>query len=276
MSHQVNSKEFEEKKEKLFKQNIERIRRKIVVASGKGGVGKSTVSVNIAYGLALNGYKVGLLDIDVHGPSIAKMVGIENRIIPIEEGGNPKPIEAHNNLFVMTLASMLESPDDPVVWRGPVKNGVIRQFLDEIEWPELDYLIIDSPPGTGDEVLTIFQILGKDTEVIVVSTPQNVSFLDVRKFINFVKKMELNIIGLVENMGSFVCPHCDNVIDIFKSGGADKTSKDFNIEILGNIPIDQNIATSSDVGRPYIYHYAKTKGGVEFSSIVKKIMDKTN
>ena len=276
MSQQINSKEFEEKKEKLFKQNIERIRRKIVVASGKGGVGKSTVSVNIAYGLALNGYKVGLLDIDVHGPSIAKMVGIENRIIPIEEGGNPKPIEAHNNLFVMTLASMLESPDDPVVWRGPVKNGVIRQFLDEIEWPELDYLIIDSPPGTGDEVLTIFQILGKDTKVVVVSTPQNVSFLDVRKFINFVKKMELNIIGLVENMGSLICPHCDKVIDIFKSGSADKTSKDFNIEILGNIPIDVNIATSSDDGKPYIYHYAKTKGGVEFSNIVKKIMDKTN
>ncbi len=276
MSDQIDAKEFEKRKEELFKQNMKNIKNKIVVASGKGGVGKSTVSVNIAYGLALNGYKVGLLDIDIHGPSIAKMVGIENKVIPIEEGKNPKPIEAVHNLFVITLASMLESPDDPVIWRGPVKNGIIRQFLDEIEWPELDYLIIDSPPGTGDEVLTIFQILGEGTGVVIVSTPQDIAFLDVRKFINFAKKMELNILGLVENMGSFVCPHCDKTINIFKSGGADKTSKDFNIDILGNIPIDVNIASSSDYGKPYIYHYAKTKGGIEFSNIVKKIIEKVH
>ncbi|OHD12032.1 MAG: ATP-binding protein [Spirochaetes bacterium GWC1_27_15] len=258
----------------LLSENMQKIKKKIVVMSGKGGVGKSTVSVNIAYGLALEGNKVGLLDVDLHGPSIAKMTGIEGKMIYAAENERPKPIEAAHNLFVLSVASLLENADEPIIWRGPAKIGVIKQFLSEIEWPSLDYLVVDCPPGTGDEPLSVIQLLNNISGVVIVTTPQDVALLDVRKSINFAKKLEVNILGIVENMAGFVCPHCDKKVDIFKSGGAEKASKDFNIDVLGSIPIDTNIVHSGDEGKPYIYHYGKTEGGKIFINIAEKIIEK--
>jgi ATP-binding protein involved in chromosome partitioning len=266
-----------ELKEMLKMENLQKIKNKIVVLSGKGGVGKSTVSVNLAYALALQGNRVGIMDVDFHGPSIAKMTGIEGRkIFSEKEGQKPKPIEAIKNLYVLSMASLLESPDDAVIWRGPMKMGVIKQFLEDIEWPELDYLIIDCPPGTGDEPLSILQTIHDITGVIIVSTPQDVAFLDARKSINFVNKLDAKILGIIENMSGFICPRCGEKIDIFKKGGALKASKDFNVEILGEIPIEPDIVDSCDSGKPYVYFYNKSKGSKVFMNIAEKIIKKIN
>ncbi|HOF02262.1 MAG TPA: iron-sulfur cluster carrier protein MrpORP [Spirochaetota bacterium] len=265
----------EQNRDMLRMENLQKIKNTIVVISGKGGVGKSTVSVNIAYALALQGRRVGIMDVDIHGPSIAKMTGIDNkRLVSEEEGKRPRPIEAVHNLFVLSIASMLESPDEAIIWRGPMKMGVIRQFLEDIDWPELDYLVVDCPPGTGDEPLSVIQLIGDVTGVVVVTTPQDVALLDVRKSINFVKKLETPILGIVENMAGFVCPKCGEKVDIFKSGGAEKVGKSFNVEVLGSIPIDGNIVNSGDEGKPYVYHYGKTEGGKIFSEIAEKLMVK--
>lgn len=263
-----------ESQDQLIQENLQKIKYKIVVLSGKGGVGKSTVSVNLAYSLALNGYKVGIMDVDIHGPSIAKMTGIESKAITTSEGKRPGPIKVVNNLYALTIASMLGSPDDPIIWRGPLKIGVIKQFLSDIEWPELDFLIIDFPPGTGDEALTTIQLINDVTGALVVSTPQDVAFLDARKSINFCKKMNVPILGIIENMSTFICPHCGEEVDIFKTGGAEKAAKDFEVDVLGKIPIDSNIAYSADEGKPYIYDFNKSKAAVEFSNVVEKIVKK--
>jgi ATP-binding protein involved in chromosome partitioning len=258
------------------KENLGKIKNKIVVISGKGGVGKSTVSVNLAYALALNGNKVGIMDVDIHGPSVAKMSGIEGRRLQVSNHGRPSPIEVVNNLFVLSIASMLENPDDPVIWRGPAKMGVIKQFLEEIDWPELDYLVVDCPPGTGDEPLSVIQLIGNVTGTVIVSTPQDVAFLDARKSINFAMKLNVPIIGIVENMAGFVCPHCGKNIDIFKSGGAKKAGADFNVDVLGSIPLDASIVESGDDGKPFVYYNSGTDAGKIFKSIVEKITDKIN
>jgi len=256
------------------KENLQKIRNKIVVISGKGGVGKSTVSVNLAFSLALEGNKVGIMDVDIHGPSVAKMTGIEGK--PLLQGENERiiPIKAYENLYVLSIASMLENPDDPIIWRGPAKIGVIKQFLEEVDWPELDYLIIDCPPGTGDEPLSVIQLIENVTGAVIVSTPQDVAFLDARKSISFAEKLNVPILGIVENMAGFICPHCGENIDIFKSGGAKKAGRDFNVEVLGSIPLEPSIVESGDEGKPFVYYYSKTEAGKVFKSIVEKIIDK--
>ncbi|HBD95288.1 MAG: hypothetical protein A2015_16150 [Spirochaetes bacterium GWF1_31_7] len=258
----------------LLRENMERIKHKIIVMSGKGGVGKSTVCVNLAYYAALQGHKVGVLDVDIHGPSVAKMTGIEGRRIVGDEDGKVRPIEAISNFFVVSIASMLESPDDPIILRGPAKMGAIKQFLSEIVWPELDYLFIDCPPGTGDEPLSVIQLIGDVTGAVIVSTPQQISLLDVRKSLNFAKKLDLPVLGIIENMSGFICPTCNTNHDIFKSNGTAQSGIDFGVEILGKIPIDPNIVTSSDDGKPFVYHYAKTKAGEEVNKIGEKLLNK--
>jgi Mrp family chromosome partitioning ATPase len=260
-----------------LKNTLSKIRKKILVLSGKGGVGKSTVSVNVAFGLAIKGFKVGILDIDIHGPSIAKMTGIEGKVFSeFGEDGRPMPIKIAENLWAMTIASLLKNPDDPIIWRGPLKMGAIKQFLGDIAWPELDYLVIDSPPGTGDEPLTIVQLIGEVDGAIVVTTPQDVALIDVRRTVRFCEQLKVPILGIVENMSAFKCPHCGKPIDIFKGIGAEVIAKDYNIDILGKIPIDPNIVESTDKGIPYIYHYAKIEGGKAFDEIVEKVINKTN
>lgn len=270
-----SKKDDQQLKETQYQENLARIKNRIVVISGKGGVGKSTTTVNIAYGLALAGKRVGIMDIDVHGPSIAKMMGIEGKHLQAHEvSGRPVPIKVHDNLHVLTIASFMPNSDDPLIWRGPLKMGIIKQFLQDIEWPEIDYLIVDCPPGTGDEPLSIIQLLGKVNGSVIVSTPQDIAFLDARKTIKFSEKLNVPILGLVENMASFACPHCGEAIDLFTGQGAVNAAKDFGIDILGNIPVDINIPKTTDNGRPYIYDFNKTPGAQEFTKVVHKIIEK--
>ena len=262
--------------EEHLKDNLARIKHKIVVISGKGGVGKSTISVNLAYGLALQGKKVGILDVDIHGPSIAKMLGIEDKKLEISEDGvRAKPIRVVNNLYAVTLASMLQNPDEPVIWRGPLKMGAIKQFLSDIKWPELDYLVVDCPPGTGDEPLSAIQIIGDMDGAIIVSTPQDVALLDARKSIRFAQMLKVPVLGLIENMAGFKCPHCGETIDIFAGNGVKKAAEDFGAEILGSIPIDPTIVNTGDEGRPYIYDYGKMDGAKVMQEITRKVINLT-
>lgn len=275
---ETNSKENAEKKlqnETYLKDNLARIKHKLLVISGKGGVGKSTIAVNLAFGLAFSGKKVGILDIDIHGPSIAKMLGIEGRTLGLSKISNrPMPVKVHDNLYAMTIATLIQDEDAPVIWRGPLKMGVIKQFLQDIEWPELDYLIVDSPPGTGDEPLSIVQILKKVDGSIIVSTPQDVAILDARKTIKFSEKLSVPVLGIIENMSGFTCPHCGKKIEIFQGKGTIKAANDFNIDILGKIPIDNKIVKTSDAGRPYIYDYNSLPAAREMKNIVNKIIKK--
>ena len=260
-----------------LQQNLDRIKHKLIVISGKGGVGKSTVSVNVAHGLAMQGKKVGILDVDIHGPSIAKMLGIEGkRLEKSEEGEFPAPVKVNENLCALTIATLIENPDEPIIWRGPLKIGAIKQFLQDIRWPELDYLIIDSPPGTGDEPLSIVQTLKKVDGSLIVSTPQDIALLDARKTIKFSQKMNVPVLGIIENMSNFVCPHCNEKIDIFTGLGVEKAAKDFNIKVLGKIPLDTNIVKSGDTGRSFLQEFGQSASVIEFQNIVKKILENFN
>jgi len=272
----VNFKGVEPKPEDLRLQaNLDRIKHKLVVISGKGGVGKSTVSVNLAYGLAEAGKKVGILDVDIHGPSIAKMLGIEGRRLELAKDEEyPHPIRVTENLYALTIATLVENPDEPIIWRGPLKMGAIKQFLQDIRWPVLDYLIIDSPPGTGDEPLSIIQILKKVDGSIIVSTPQDVALLDARKTIKFSRKMGVPVTGIIENMSTFICPHCGEKIDIFKGFGVQKAADDFNIDILGKIPIDPDIVVTGDKGISYLENYRDSASAKEMEKIVAKVIGK--
>jgi ATP-binding protein involved in chromosome partitioning len=259
--------------DQYLQETINRIKNKIVVISGKGGVGKSTVSVNLAYAFAMQGMKVGILDVDIHGPSVAKITGIEGSFLQPGSHGRIIPIKASHNVSVVTIASMMENPDDPIIWRGPMKMNAIKQFLTEIEWPELDMLIVDCPPGTGDEPLSVIQLLENVNGSIIVSTPQDVAFLDARKTINFSRKLEVPVLGIIENMSGFSCPHCGEQIEIFKPGSAEKCSRDFNIPILGQIPFDTDIGISCDSGKPYVYHNNINEGATIFADISAKLLN---
>lgn len=253
---------------------VSRIKHKVIILSGKGGVGKSTVSVNVAYSLAAQGKKVGILDVDIHGPSIAKMVGIEGQSIMGSKEGYPKPIKITENLYAITMASFTASPDEPIIWRGPLKMAMIKQFLSDIDWPELDYLIIDSPPGTGDEPLSVVQILGSVDGSIIVSTPQDVALLDARKTIKFSQKMNVPILGIIENMSSFVCPHCGEAIDIFKGLGVQKAAKDYEIDILGNIPLDPDVVKAGDKGTAFVTNFKESAGAQVYQQITAQVIQK--
>ena len=223
------------------------IGKKILVLSGKGGVGKSTVAVNIASELAAKGNKVGLLDIDFHGPSIPRMVGLEGQRCNGDED-NFYPLEVNENLKVMSISFLLENTSQAVIWRGPMKHSVIQQMLANTVWGELDYLVIDSPPGTGDEPLGAAQLVGINAGAVIVTTPQQVAIGDVRRCITFCGQVMLPIWGMVENMASVVCPHCNQVFDIFKAGGSEKLANETNTELLGSIPIDPAVAAGGDSG----------------------------
>ncbi len=272
----VNFKKVEPKPEdKRLQANLDRIKHKIIVISGKGGVGKSTIAVNVAYGLALQGKKVGILDVDIHGPSIAKMLGIEGKRLTRSESEEfPKPLEVTKNLYALTIASLVGNPDEPIIWRGPLKIGAIKQFLQDIQWPELDYLIVDSPPGTGDEPLSVVQILKNVDGSLIVSTPQDVALLDARKTIKFSQKMNVPVLGIIENMSTFVCPHCGKETNIFAGLGIEKAAKDFNLDILGNIPIDVDIVKTGDSGNSYLESFQDSQPAKEFRKIVQKIIQK--
>lgn len=236
--------------QQLQKVNIS-VKHVILVLSGKGGVGKSTVSVNLAYALASHGYQTGLLDLDIHGPSIAKMLGIEDLRLQAL-GDKIMPVKVTGSLKVVSMALLLNGTDNPIVWRGPMKAAAIKQFLGDVEWGDLDYLVVDLPPGTGDEALNIVQFAPNVEGAVIVTTPQDVAVLDSTKAIKFVEMMDLPVLGIVENMAGMVCPHCGDVIDLFGKGGGEKTAKEYNVPFLGSIPIDIEMRKAGDEGRPYI------------------------
>ncbi|MCP4131433.1 MAG: Mrp/NBP35 family ATP-binding protein [bacterium] len=269
--------EAEKQKEEIaLKENMNKIKNKIIILSGKGGVGKSTVAVNLAVSLAKNGNKVGLLDIDIHGPSVPKLLGLDN--CKIETSENKKLIPADYNEFlkVISIGFLIDDDNDPVVWRGPLKYAVIKQFLKDVEWGHLDYLIVDSPPGTGDEPLSICQLIDDPTGAVVVTTPQDIALLDVRKSVTFCGQVHMPILGVVENMSGFTCPHCDTQINIFKTGGGEKMAYDMNIPFLGTIPLNADIALGGDAGKPILSGESTTGPESIFNAIVKKILSNTN
>lgn len=204
------------------------IHHKILVMSGKGGVGKSTVAANLAISLALQGRRVGLMDVDIHGPSIPKMLHLEDVEVGANEQGWIQPVELAG-VKMMSIGLLLRDRDAAVIWRGPLKMSAIKQFLEEVEWGELDYLIIDAPPGTGDEPLSVCQLAAPLTGAVVVTTPQDVATADVRRSITFCRQLDLPVLGVVENMSGFVCPHCNTVTEIFKSGGGERMAESMGV-----------------------------------------------
>jgi len=224
----------------------------VLVLSGKGGVGKSTVSANLAYALANRGYKTALIDLDIHGPDIPKMLGIEDARLQSYDGKIIEPVRVTGNLAVISMAFLLPERNTPVIWRGPMKMTVIRQFLEDVNWGDLDYMIVDLPPGTGDEALTVAQLAPNIAGAVIVTTPQDVAVLDSSKAAEFIKKLELRVLGVVENMSGFVCPHCKEEIDIFGKGGGEKEAKTLGVPFLGAIPLDPEMRKAADEGRPFI------------------------
>ena len=254
-----------------LQESLGKIKHVIIVMSGKGGVGKSTVSTNIACTLSMMGYQTGIMDVDITGPNIPKMFGIEDERLEVE---NEKliPVLVPPSLKVVSMAFLLPSKDDAVVWRGPVKMTAIRQFIEDVEWGDLDYLVVDMPPGTGDEAISIIQLIPKADGMVIVTTPQDVALLDSRKSITFSAQANIPIIGLVENMSGFVCPHCGEKTDIFKSGGGVATAKNLNIQFLGAVPIEPRIVTSGDSGMPIVIDDPDSVSAKVFKEITQKII----
>lgn len=246
------------------------VKHKICVLSGKGGVGKSTVAVNLATALADAGAKVGLLDVDIHGPSIPTMLGLGTMPL-VSNTDSVDPVYA-GNLAVMSVGFLSQNEDDAFIWRGPMKMGVIKQFLGDVEWGELDYLIIDCPPGTGDEPLSICQLIEDPDGAIIVTTPQQVAAVDVRKSITFCGKLSMPVLGVVENMSGFACPKCGEVVDIFQSGGGEKIAADFSVPFLGKLPIDPAIGKACDAGLPFIQSHAASETAHMLREIIKPVL----
>ena len=266
-----NKKAKEQQEQKALADRMGKIKHKIMVLSGKGGVGKSTVAANIAVALAMEGNKVGLLDTDFHGPSIPTLLNLEGRR-PGSDGTSILPVEFSDGLKVMSIGFLLQNQDDAVIWRGPMKMGVIKQLLTEVNWGDLDYLIIDFPPGTGDEPLSVAQILPGADGAVIVTTPQNLSLNDVRKCINFCRQLSVPVLGVVENMSGLICPHCHTIIDLFKAGGGKTMSGKMGVPFLGSIPLDPQIVEASDSGKPFVYHFAKSEAAAAFKKVIEPLL----
>lgn len=242
--------------------------------SGKGGVGKSTVSVNLALGLANKGFRVGLMDVDLHGPDICRMLNLTGSLVPPKDPDDLVPTLMYNDkLKVVSLEYMMKDRDEAIIWRGPLKIQAIRQFVADMDWGELDYLIVDAPPGTGDEPLSVAQTI-KGVHAVVVTTPQVVALADVRKSINFCKSVKLPILGVVENMSGFVCPNCNETVDIFSSGGGEKIARDFDLPFLGRVPMDPRVVIAGDTGVPYLSSNEETPATKAFSSVVEAVANR--
>jgi len=260
-----------EQQDKKLREQLSKIKHKILVMSGKGGVGKSTVAVNIAVGLSLQDFMVGLLDVDLHGPNVPKMLGARDLKLSRRPDGRLGAIKYSPNLKFLSIEPLLPSEDTAIIWRGPIKHSAIRQFIGDIDWGELDYLVIDSPPGTGDEPLTVAKTI-PDAYALIVTTPQEVSLIDVKKAIKFCQKIKLRILGIVENMSGFICPHCGKPVDIFKKGGGQKLADELGIRFLGRIPVDPRIVDTGDAGKPLIAAYPESVTAKAFEELVRNII----
>jgi Mrp family chromosome partitioning ATPase len=254
-------------KDEKLADNLAQIGHTLAVISGKGGVGKSTVAANLATALAMRGHDVGLLDVDIHGPNIPKLLGVEDVRVSGDED-SIIPATTPSGLKVMSMAFLLQDKNLPVIWRGPLKMNVIRQFLGDVQWGPLDYLIIDLPPGTGDEPLSIAQLIPGGHSV-VVTTPQDVALLDARKAVMFARQVNMSVLGVIENMSGFTCPHCGEPIELFKQGGGRRAAEELDVPFLGAVPLDPAVAASGDAGEPFAG--GTSAAAAAFTDIVERI-----
>lgn len=261
-------------RDEILRENMARIKHKIIVLSGKGGVGKSTVAVNLAASLAAKKMKTGLLDVDIHGPSVPTLLGMEGMRIAATGEKEIYPVKYSDYLSVMSVGFLLQDKDMAVVWRGPLKYGIIKQFLSDVVWGDMDYLIVDSPPGTGDEPLSVCQLVENPDGAVIVTTPQDVALADVRKSVTFCRQLNIPILGVIENMSGFHCPHCGTITEIFKSGGGKAMAEDMGVPFLGGIPIESQIVHSGDGGFPHLSTSVDeaTPAQKSFTSIVNTII----
>ena len=248
------------------------VRHVILVLSGKGGVGKSTVSVNLAYALASHGKKTGLLDLDIHGPNIPKMLGLEDKH-PVVHANTIEPVHVTGNLSVISMAFLLPDTSTPVVWRGPMKMTAIQQFLSEVHWGALDYLVVDLPPGTGDEALTIAQLAPNVRGAVIVTTPQEVAVMDAMRAAKFIEKLDLPVLGVIENMSGMVCPHCGEVLNLFSAGGGKKAAEDLGVPFLGAIPLDPAMVKAGDEGRPFLMKHADSPTWKAVDAVMERLVE---
>jgi Mrp family chromosome partitioning ATPase len=262
----------EDKEKRRLEERLVQIRHKIVVMSGKGGVGKSTVATNLAAAMALRGYRVGILDADLHGPNIARMLGLEGRSLT-GSGDSVNPIEVSKNLKAVSMALLGYDPDQAIIWRGPLKHAAIRQFIGDVNWGDLDFLFIDLPPGTGDEALSVANLIKNVDGAVIVTTPQDVALLDARKAVSFSKLLNVPVLGIVENMSGMVCPHCGGKIDLFKVGGGEKAASELGIPFLGRIPIDPRIVELCDRGKPFVAEAMDSEARAAFVALTQRIID---
>ncbi len=238
--------------DKAISGTLDKIRRKLFIMSGKGGVGKSSVTVNTAAALSVRGYKVGILDIDIHGPSVPNLLGLKSAVEVDPETGKLCPVSYNENLSVISMDFLLKERDTAILWRGPKKTAAIRQFVSDVQWGELDFLLVDSPPGTGDEHMTVLKTI-PDALCVVVTTPQEVSLADVRKAINFLQYASANVLGVVENMSGLICPHCKKEIDLFHKGGGRLLAERYGLNFLGAVPLDPATVVAADRGQPVVF-----------------------
>jgi ATP-binding protein involved in chromosome partitioning len=259
--------------EQRLKLKLSKIKQKIAIISGKGGVGKSTVTANLAMALAMNGHQneVGVLDADIHGPCIPKMLGLKGHTLIGGPGGMLFPVVGKLGIKVVSMDFLLPNDEAPVIWRGPLKMRAIQQFLSDVTWGELDYLLVDLPPGTGDEPLSVMHLIPDMDGVIIVTMPSEVSESVVKKSVTFAKQIGVPVIGIIENMSGFVCPDCGATIDVFKAGSGKRIADDMAIPYLGSIPLDPKICTDSDGGLSFIVENKNSPATQAFSEIVKKI-----
>jgi Mrp family chromosome partitioning ATPase len=281
MAQIMNSPDEANKKQKskdeqdvALKDSLSRIKNKLVVMSGKGGVGKTSASVNLSIALARLGYRVGLMDVDLHGPDVPRVLGLMG-MIGLSPNHKLDPMRFNDNLKVVSIESLTPSKDEAIIWRGPIKFSAIRQFIADVEWGELDFLLIDAPPGTGDEPLTVAQTI-PDARAVIVTTPQEVSLADVRKSISFCRTVKMAIFGLVENMSGYICPHCGEQVDLFGSGGGERTAKDAAIPFLGRIPFDPQVVTCADGGKSYQDAYPDSPVTQAYETIALRIGELAN
>lgn len=266
-----NKDQDRDEQDRTIQETLGRVRNKILVMSGKGGVGKSSIAVNLAAALAERRFNVGLMDVDLHGPSVPGLLGMGKKKAMMA-GERIMPVPYNDHLSVVSIENLLDLNDQAVIWRGPLKISAIRQFIAEVHWGVLDYLVIDSPPGTGDEPLTVAQTV-TGAQALIVTTPQEISLADVRKSINFCRSVDLPILGLVENMSGFICPDCGGKTDLFGSGGGERTAEEMGIPFLGKIPIEAGMVVSGDRGNPYLVEETSTPAATAFQEIVSKVVN---